>query len=110
MLHENISEPPVWGRQKGVTPIGSDLFRFLCFLPICSDLRSLFLVNDQRLQNHYEIQQMAFSSGKIFGFSTLGVAENFRKPCDLRSKMPIPPSQEWRKFSQNPVAVFSCSG
>ena len=29
-----------WGRQKGVTPICSDLFRFPRFLPICSDLRS----------------------------------------------------------------------
>ena len=53
---------------------------------------------------------MAFSSGKIFGFSTLGVAENFRKSCDLRSKFSIPSSQDWRKISQNPVAVFSCSG
>ena len=36
------SEPPIWGRQKGVSPICSDLFRFPRFLPICSDLRSLF--------------------------------------------------------------------
>ena len=36
------SEPPVWGHQKGVTPICSNLFRFPRFLPICSDLRSLF--------------------------------------------------------------------
>ena len=36
------SEPPIWGQQKGVTPICSDLFRFARFLPICSDLRSLF--------------------------------------------------------------------
>ena len=33
------SEPPLWGRQKVVTPICSD---FPVFLPICSDLRSLF--------------------------------------------------------------------
>ena len=36
------SEPPSWGRQKGVTPICPNLFRFPRFLPICSDLRSLF--------------------------------------------------------------------
>ena len=64
----------------------------------------------QRLRNHYEIQQMAFSSGKICGFSTLGVADICRKSCDLRSNMQIPPTREWRKLSQNPVAVFSCSG
>ena len=39
VAHSLHSEPPVWGRQKGVTPICSDLFRFL---PICSDLHSLF--------------------------------------------------------------------
>ena len=33
---------PDWGRQKGITPICSDLFRFPRFLPICSNLRSLF--------------------------------------------------------------------
>ena len=40
------SEPPIWGRQKGVTPICSDLFRFLPIcapgvresIPVCSDL------------------------------------------------------------------------
>ena len=36
------SEPPIWGRQNGVTPMCSDLFDFPRFLPICSDLRSLF--------------------------------------------------------------------
>ena len=36
------SEPPIWGRQKGVTPICSGLFRFPRCLPICSNLRSLF--------------------------------------------------------------------
>ena len=36
------SEPPVWGRQKGGTPICSDLFRFPRFLPISSDLCSMF--------------------------------------------------------------------
>ena len=60
----------------------------------------------QRLQNHYEIQHMAFSSGKICGFSTLGVADICRKLCDLRSKTQIPPFREWKKLSQNPVAVF----
>ena len=30
------------GRQKGVTPVCSDLFRFPRFLPICSDFRSVF--------------------------------------------------------------------
>ena len=30
------SEPPLWGRQKGVTPISSDLFRFPRFVPICA--------------------------------------------------------------------------
>ena len=64
----------------------------------------------QRLRNHYAIQQMAFSSGTICGFSTPGVADICRQPCDLRSKTQIPPSQESRKLSQNPVAVFSCSG
>ena len=39
-MHLQSSEPPIWGRQKGVTPICSDLFRFPRFLPICSDLRS----------------------------------------------------------------------
>ena len=32
------SEPPIWGRQNGVTPICSDLFRFpffFRFVPIC---------------------------------------------------------------------------
>ena len=53
---------------------------------------------------------MAFSSGKIFGCSILGVAEILRKRRDLRSRMQIPPSQEERKISQNPVAVFSCTG
>ena len=36
------SEPPVWGHHKRLTPICSDLLRFPRFLPICSDLRSLF--------------------------------------------------------------------
>ena len=36
------SEPPIWGRQKGATPICSDLFQFPRFLPICADLHSLF--------------------------------------------------------------------
>ena len=39
---------------------------------------------------------------KSLWISTLGVAEITSKPCDLRGKMQIPPSQEWRKFSQNP--------
>ena len=71
-----------------------------------SDLR----LSNQGLRNHYEIQQMAFSSGKICGFSTLGVADICRKLCDLRSKTQIPPSQEWRNLPQSPLAVFSCSG
>ena len=33
------SEPPVWGQRKGVHP---DVFRFPHFLPICSNLHSLF--------------------------------------------------------------------
>ena len=32
---EHSSEPPIWGQQKGVTLICSDLFRFPRFLPIC---------------------------------------------------------------------------
>ena len=36
-----LSEPPAWGHQKGVTPICSDL-PIPRFLPICSDLRSVF--------------------------------------------------------------------
>ena len=34
-----IGAPQIWDRQKGVSPVCPDLFRFL---PICSDLRSLF--------------------------------------------------------------------
>ena len=35
--------------------------------------------------------QMAFSGGKICGFSTMWVADICRKPCDVRSKTQIPP-------------------
>ena len=52
---------------------------------------------------------MASSSGTIGGFSFLGIAEVCWKPCDLHTQMQIPPSQERRKLSQNPVAVFLCS-
>ena len=64
----------------------------------------------QRLRNHYKIQQIAFSSGKICGFSTQGGADMRREPFALCSRTQIPPSREWKKLSQNPVAVFSCSG
>ena len=51
---------------------------------------------------------MALTSGKVFGFPTLGFAETFKKPCDLCSRRRMPPShQEWRKISQNLVAVMS---
>ena len=49
LIHPDLSflsflsrSPPVWGHQKAVTPVCSDLFRFPRFLPICSDLHSLF--------------------------------------------------------------------
>ena len=31
-----LSEPPIWGRQKGVTPTCSDFPVFFRFLPICT--------------------------------------------------------------------------
>ena len=43
-------------------------------------------------------------------FPPQGLLTFCRKPCDLHSKTQIAPSQEPRKVSQNPVAVFSCSG
>ena len=49
---------------------------------------------NQRLQNHYQIQQMAFSSRNLVGFSTLGGCRTLQERCDLRKKMQIPPSQE----------------
>ena len=60
----------------------------------------------QRLRNHYDIQQMASSSGKIRGFSSLGVADICRKLCDLRSKTQIPPSQKRRKYRRILYALF----
>ena len=68
----------------------------------------LKVVSCQRLQNHHKIQQMTSSSGKISGFSTLGVADICRKPCDLRSKTQISPHPG--SGNNYPVAVCSCSG
>ena len=84
----------------------------------------------------YRLQILANLSGKDFGWN--GISETpeplrntangifqrkdlwifnpsrcwiLQEPCDLRSKIPTPPSQEWRKIIwQNLVAVFSCSG
>ena len=52
----------------------------------------------QRICNHYEMQQITIFIGKIIGFSTLGVADIFREPCNVHSKVQIPPFQEWQKI------------
>ena len=95
-----------------IRPISAKFFRqkLAKIPPNFRQISQISFHKSQRLRNHYEIQQMAISSGKICGFSTPGVADICRKPCDLRSETQIPPSREWRKLSQNPVAVFSCSG
>ena len=79
-------------------------------IPLC---KSALLEEDaqkidiyQRLRNHYEIQRMAFSSGKICGFPPWGLlifAEN-SVVCTVKRRFPC------GKLLQNPVAVFSCSG
>ena len=97
----------------GSTCFGVIHFGQVFFGGLSSDVVSSF--NCQRLPNHYEIQQMAFSSRKICGFPPRGLltfAEN-AVICAVKRRFPHPRSREnhrrilWRSFR---VAVKVRSG